>query len=316
MKTILTVLLLTILFFSVPLQSYGLEIDFILEARAKTGTTKELVYENETLISQLNWIDHVVPTVGFTGQFGIHNFLLRLGMVFAVPVISGEMENFDYLIAGSTDPSHYSWHDSYLDKDFSLNLEAGYEIKLGRWHITPSVGFQYHNRKWTGSDGYLQYPDIGHWTGNEPKVNLNGPVISYEQAVWFPYFGLEAGFSYFFPHEGKFRLAVHGGIYPYIWAEANDIHYLRNKQFYDSMRGGLGGYFGISVGFFPARANGLGFIFYSGNEVIRNVRGTTSFNNTGISDGPLIITEGHSAGTEIIQWYGSLRIFIPVFRRR
>ena len=106
------------------------------------------------------------------------------------------------------------------------------------------------------------------------------------------------------------------GIYPHIWVEANDIHFLRNMQFYDSMRGGIGHSVAIRSEFFPQRANGIGFATdISLWERISNVRGTTSSNNTGIATGPAVITEGFSAGTEILQWHVSFGIIIPLFRR-
>jgi len=314
MKIVISILFLFLVFFGIS-PSYGVEITFILETGFRNGSTKEFVFEGDKCISLLEWNDRVVPTVGFTGQIGVRNFTFRLNLDFAVPVISGEMENYDYLIADSFSPSHYSWHDVYLDKDFKFSIEGGYEIQLKNWYITPSIGMQYLNRKWTATDGYLQYPDMGHWTGNEQKVNLNGPVIGYEQAVWYPFAALETGFTHIFPFECKIRVSIKCGIYPYIWAETNDNHFLRNTQFYDSLRGGIGGFIGIFSSFFPVRTNGIGFIFYSGSEIIKNVKGSTSSKNTGIANGPLIITEGYSGKTEIMQWYTSLSIFIPIHNR-
>ena len=315
MKSTLITLFLPLLFLGVVSPSGGLEIGFLFEAGVRTGITQELVYEGETRISQLDWIDRVAPIVGFTGQVVARNFFSRLGVSFAVPIRSGEMENFDFLIADSTAASHYSWHEIYLDKDFTVGIEGGYEFRLGNFHVTPSLGFRYHNRKWTASGGFLQYPVIGPWTGDEPMVGLHGPVISYEQAIWFPFAALELGFNHVFPRGSRIRLAASGNIYPHVWVEASDIHFLRNIQFYDSMSGGIGWRFGISKGVFPGRANGIGFIGYFGREMITNARGPTATSNTGISDGQLIITEGHSGGTDIGQWHFSLRVFVPLFRQ-
>ncbi|MCL2381675.1 MAG: omptin family outer membrane protease [Treponema sp.] len=316
MKTVFAVLFLPLLFFSTPPKSSGLEIDFIFHTGVRFGLTQELVYEGNNRISQLDWTDLTVPNIGFTVHAGARNFFFRAGLVSAIPAVSGEMENFDFLIPGSQEVSHYSWHENNLDKDFTLSFEAGYEFRFGIWRVTPSAGFQFRNRKWTASGGFLQYPVMGPWTGEEPKVRLNGPVISYEQAMWFPFVSLGIGFDHTFPHEGRWRVSIVGSIFPYIWAEANDIHFLRNMQFYDSMRGGIGYSFTLRYEFYPQRANGIGFItdFIHG-ERITNVRGTTSSNTTGISSGPPIISEGFSAGTEIAQWHVSFSVVIPLFRR-
>lgn len=225
------------------------------------------------------------------------------------------MEDYDYLIPNSIEPSNYSWHDNYLDKDFSCDIEGGYIFHLANWYITPSIGFKYFNRKWTASDGYLQYPATGAWSGDEQKVSLNGPVISYEQAVWYPYITMELGYNHIFSNENRIKIAIRGAIYPYICAETNDIHFLRNMQFYDSLRGGIGWNYGVIVGFYPKNINDLGLIFYFGSEFIKDVTGTTSANNTGINNGSLIISEGYSGKIEITQFHVNLSIFIPLFRR-
>jgi hypothetical protein len=41
----------------------------------------------------------------------------------------------------------------------------------------------------------LQYPVYGKWTGEEPKQNIAGAVVSYEQAVWFPSISLTTGYT-------------------------------------------------------------------------------------------------------------------------
>jgi len=315
MKTLFNILLFFFLLCGVPLRSACLEIDCIFETGFRNGTTKEFVYEEEKCISRLDWNDKIVPTAGFFGQIEVYNFFLKLGITSAIPVMSGVMEDYDYLIPNDSEPSHYSCHDLYLDKDFSCNIEGGYKFQLINWYITPSVGFKYFNRKWTASDGYLQYPIAGSWTGNEQKINLNGPVISYEQAVWYPYATLELGYNHAFPNESKIQIAIQGAIYPYICAETNDIHFLRNMQFYDSLRGGIGWNYGVTIGFYPQNLNGVGFTLYTGGEFINNVKGTTSSNNTGINDGSLIITEGYSGKIEITQFYVKLSIIIPLFCR-
>ena len=315
MKISLGALLLAVFFLGAPFRSDGLEIDFTFGTGLMTGVTQELVYEGERLLSRLDWIDRAVPNVDLSARISARNFFLRFGLTSAIPVTIGEMENIDFLDRGSPEITNYSRHNSKLDRDFTLGLEAGYEIPLGLWHMTPSAGVRFRNRKWTGSGGYKQYPESGPWTGNEPRVWFNGPVISYEQTIWFPFLALEIGYEHIFPREDRARFSITGSLYPAVWVEADDVHFLRNTVFHDSMSGGVGWSFALRSEFYPRRANGIGFILDLRTERIANVRGSTSSNNTGILTGPPSISEGHSAGTEVTQWYVSLGVIIPLLRR-
>ena len=160
-------------------------IDFTYETSIalRNSVTKEYVYEGEKCISRLDWIDNIIPILSFTGQGEFFNVIIRTRIDTAVPVKSGVMEDYDFLIEGDSAPSQYSRHDAYGDKDFSCMFETGYRFRFSGWEIPPALGFSYINRKWTAQDGYLQYPVYGKWTGDEPKQNIVGTVISYEQAV-------------------------------------------------------------------------------------------------------------------------------------
>jgi len=310
------ILLFLFMLFGAQVLSDAIEIDLIFETGLRSGITQELVYQGDVRRSQLDWVDRAVPLVGITAHISESSgFFSKLGLSFAVPVRSGTMENRDFLLTTSALVSHYSWHEIFSDRDFSASIKAGYEFRFGSFHITPSVGFRYHNRKWTAIGGYLQYPVAGPWTGMEPRVLLHGPVVSYEQNIWFPFAALQAGFSHVFPDASTVRLAASVGVYPFIRAEAEDVHFLRNTQFNDSMRGGIGWNVGITAGFFPRRSNGLGFAAHIGYEAIVNVRGTTTITDTGISAGLPVVPAGWSGGTDISQWYFSLKVSIPVLRR-
>jgi outer membrane protease len=94
------------------------------------------------------------------------------------------------------------------------------------WRIVPSAGFVYRNRKWTAADGFLQYPVSGLWTGDEPKQEVHGPVISYEQALWFPVITLKAGYTL----KNCFLFSAGGSLYPVMWGDTIDNHLLRSEQ--------------------------------------------------------------------------------------
>lgn len=104
-------------------------------------------------------------------------------------------------------------------------LNVGYQLKISKISIQPNLIFQYKNQKFSGRNGYYQYPNLGDWTGNEEKVFLNGNIISYE--------------SQYFIFAG-------GNLSPYIYGSAVDCHYLRSKEFFDSFSGKFG--FDLSCG--------------------------------------------------------------------
>jgi outer membrane protease len=129
--------------------------------------------------------------------FLLITLLSGISRLFATDIyvaIGGRMEDYDFLIAGSNEVSHYSRHESYLDKDFTGTLALSYVIRLGVWNLEPGIGFSYSNRKWSAQDGYVQYPISGIWNGNEPKQSVSGTIISYEQALWFPFISLNVAY--------------------------------------------------------------------------------------------------------------------------
>jgi len=312
MKVLFNVIFLFVFFFFLHFPVFSLDFFIYFDSGIKQGITNEFVYEGDKCISRLDWKDEIVPVLNITGMLKTHNIFLKLGMLSVVPVKSGVMEDFDYLVTGSTKPSHYSQHDTFLDKDFRSKVECGYDFIFEYWHITPSVGFQYFNRKWTASNGFLQYPSTGLWTGDEFKTLINGSVISYEQAVWFPFCTIEVGYDFTFGIKGKIYIGLNGSIYPYIWANTNDTHFLRNVQFYDDLKDGIGWCSVLTISFYPENLNGLGFIFRSGHEALLKIKGNTSSSSTGIYSGPLVIDEGFSAKMESNYWFLSVGIIVPV----
>ncbi|MCL2558297.1 MAG: omptin family outer membrane protease, partial [Treponema sp.] len=199
MKIAIKALLLSAAFLGAAFSSHSLEVDLMVGAGLRAGTTWELVFEGEKMISALEWNDRAVPSVGFDVRASAGGFFLGVEAAFAIPMRSGEMENRDFLLPGSAATSHFSRHNAYLDKDFSASAEAGYKFRLGNFFAAPVMGFGYRNRKWVATGGYLQYPSGSlPWTGDEPKLPLSGPIISYEQAIRYPFVGLEAGLGHAF----------------------------------------------------------------------------------------------------------------------
>ena len=241
----------------------------------KNGSVNELVYENENQISKLVWDQSMSPQFGIDINFKIWRFFIKTQQINSIPIKSGYLEDFDYLTSNANEISHYSKHDSYLDKDFSAN---------------------YQNRKWSAQDGFLQYPLIegNPWTGNEPKQSLTGTVISYEQSLWYPYFGLENIVHI----NSSLFLGILAFYYPYVSIDSLDSHFLRSKQFYDIMRDGSGVKIEGWLVIMPFKTQKSVGIKIAANYENFSSYGNSSTNNIGINNNKFIQSDIVSSGTK------------------
>jgi outer membrane protease len=277
---------------------HALDFTFETSGGILTGKTSEYVYEGDKCVSRLDWQDNVVPAVLVSGKVDFFGVFLRLGMLSAVPVQNGTMEDYDFLVAGSDDPSLYSKHDAYLDKYFDGSIALGYDLHILNWRIIPSAGFTYRNRKWTAADSFLQYPVSGLWTGEEPRQEVYGPVISYEQALWFPTIALELDY---YVLKDRFLFSVGGSLYPVMWSDTIDNHILRSVQFYDTLREGFGGNINIGFKYYFGDNERLALQVSVGYEKI-GLKGNTAMKETGVSDDKLVVTDGYGSRMESGQW--------------
>jgi outer membrane protease len=288
-----------------PLRLSAVDYSFDIGGGLKGGMTKEYVYEGEKCISRLDWADDSVPVLTFAGQAEFPNMretlspklFMRAALTTAVPVKSGAMEDYDFLIPGSTAPSLYSKHDAYLDKDITFDFWMGAIFRFWNWKLVPSVGMSYTNRKWTAQDGYLQYPASGPWTGDEPKQGVSGPVISYEQALMYPFVSLSAGYTV----KNRIAFTLTGSISPFLIGETVDSHFLRSVRFYDTFKGGdffsdgFAWTAGLSIQYYPVSQKQLAFFIRGGYKGISNLTGSTASGKTSLDDGTLVTDEGYSS---------------------
>lgn len=293
-----------VLLFVLPLSALS-ALDFTLETDGGilAGSTREYVYEGEKCVSRLDWGGSVTPVLSFAGQASLYGAFLQLKITSAVPVQNGMMEDYDFLIAGSDEPSLYSKHDAYLDKYFDASAMLGYDLRIAGWRITPSAGFAYRNRKWTAADGFLQYPVTGLWTGEEPKQELYGPIISYEQAFWFPVIALEASYVL----KERFLLSAGGSLYPVMRGDTVDNHLFRQTQFYDTLREGFGGNIDVRFCYYFDSGKRSALKLSAGYEKTA-LHGGTAMRETGVSDDKLLVTEGYSSRMESEQWTVTLGV--------
>jgi plasminogen activator len=286
-----------------------LSISFEFQIGFVAGQTSEYVFENDKCISRLDWDENYSPYIKFDVQVLAWNYFISTAITSLIPDKSGSMQDYDFLNSGSTSPSHYSKHDAYLDKHIIVFAGTGYIFKIfNNLTLSPVVGIEYQNRKWTAQDGYLQYPVYGSvWTGAEQKQSVNGPVISYEQMFYYPHAGMEI----IYMMNQMFDISCEGAYYPKIHVETIDNHFLRSVSFYDIMNNGFGYKVGIGLLFFPNRnvenlSYGLNFSY----SYFSAMEGNTSSAAIGISDGTFNIDEGYSSGTKSDLWTVSLSVIM------
>ena len=227
--------------FSANAQNFSFSVD--THVGLMFGHTHEYVYRGDRQISRLEWDENAVPFANAALIFRFRNVFLNGTIRAAIPVTSGKMRNFDYLLPNSDALTHFSQHNAFLDRHNNFNVSVGYNHDIKNFSLSPSLGFVFSNRKWTASDGFLQYALSGTaLQGNEPIRTVTGPVVIYELTKM--YFSASLAFSYSFLD--RFRISLNFQAFPYIWAHALDHHILRATEFFDHMPGGRGGSLGLT----------------------------------------------------------------------
>jgi outer membrane protease len=179
---------------------FGVDKPFSLEVETGLGllygAANEHVFKAATEdsrggeISKLEWQEQFVPTANISGRAGWYGVFLGGSLRAAVSADAGRVLDTDY--QNDAEMGHYPYlyadHVSHLDSHVDLQGELGYAVHLRfpavDLRIAPSLGYFYRNRKWAASSGYHQVAVEGEtWTGSEPKENIWGQVMSYEQAL-------------------------------------------------------------------------------------------------------------------------------------
>jgi outer membrane protease len=269
------------------------------------GGMTEYVYEEGRAheLSRLEWEENFVPYVAIAGDFSFRNFFVDVGVITAIPVRSGFMKDYDFMLPGSDAASHFSRHDALFDKHLEISPKIGYTFDFGDWRLSPQVGFLYRNRKWSAVDGYVQYPRSGPWTEDAPKQDMAGVVISYEELIWFPTVTLSGSYTI----KKRYDIGLTATYYPYLHVDTVDSHMLRSTRFHDTMKGGWGGLGELSVTYVPRGTDLLNFIFAVGFEGIYPPKGSTASGAIGYDDG-LIIDKGYQSKMESSLWWVSLGV--------
>jgi outer membrane protease len=274
------------------------------------GGMTEYVYEKgrDQELSRLEWEENFVPYVVVSGELDIWKFFLEASVITAIPIRSGLMRDYDYMLPGSDVQSHYSEHDAIFDKHLEIAPKLGYFFSIGRFSFAPSIGILFRSRKWTATGGFAQYPSVGAWSEDTPKEKMAGAVISYEESTWFPTVSLESGFAI----NDRFNLGLTAVWYPYLDIKTIDSHYIRKTQFHDTMRGGMGCLAELSIMYSlysKRKATGHHFLAAVGYEGLFPPKGTTDIGSVGYDTG-LVRDENYQSKMESNLFWFSLGIML------
>ncbi len=268
------------------------------EAIISWGSVEELVFQNSQQVSRLIWNTNFVPHLGLKGELQYRGLIGSLEISTSFPIRSGNLEDFDFLLEDSNRPSQYSWHEAYLDKDMKFRASFGLRLHIGaKLAISSLAGISYENRKWSGQNGYLQYPLSGYWTGNEKLQSLAGTVISYEQALWYPFLSVVSELI----NSSIANVLICFSWIPYLEIHALDNHFIRDPpvQFYDQLRNGMGGEGAVKL-IFPWKSQQASAAFWYIKLGVRtfSVTGTTASRIIGLGDGSFLMDPVYSAGSK------------------
>lgn len=132
-------------------------LDFTFESDVglKNGRVDEIVYQDEKMISLLEWNVLLLPTINLKTNFTIKNFIFDCNCIFAIPTKLGNLKDYDFLSFETSGITHFSRHDLIVDNDFSFNFNIGYNfLEANKFYLSSFLGFSYGNRKYTARDGY------------------------------------------------------------------------------------------------------------------------------------------------------------------
>lgn len=234
-----------------------------------TGKVEEYVYDGKNVLSRLDWKDYGVIIGEVNGKVSWRNLFIGAGVSAGLPVMSGIMEDFDFLTY-TKNPTNYSKHELHVEHKFDFSGKLGVRFDVWKFSVSPSIGLTFRTQKWIAKNGFRQYyvgwdykPPLPatELTWNEPKVYndyAGKNVISYLQQIFLLSLGINTEFDF----NRNVSLSLGGAFYPYLHVEAIDEHLIRNIQFYDIMDGGMG--FSGNIGFRYKRfVAGLKYEYYA-----------------------------------------------------
>jgi len=217
------------------------------------GQAKEIVFPSDTkaeLLSLLLWDIKPVFYYGLTLDFSRAQpmtqwgFFANLSLKNGIPVISGNMEDRDWMSKENTALTHYSIHDNFTEKLFFFDVSTGFSFPFKRVLLMKTyLTVSYMHFAFSGKFGYGTYAR-SKGDGKYESIDENPvyysfadreKIITYTQN-WFiiaPGISLGCYFNTRFCAELVFQIS------PLVFCNDLDQHLTTYTQYRDYMRGGI-----------------------------------------------------------------------------
>ena len=220
------------------------------------GLARELVYSTSAFngksytLSELDWdIKPLYYTRASLALNTSQGFVASLDVQMGIPGKTGSSTDSDWLNYdkyGDPTLTNYLHLDCITERAILLDAQVGWEFPLANWmSLEPYAAFGFMDFKWTGRDGYFQYPP--NWFGggaslpypaasSQPRIDEAGDAIIYEQTYFIPAAGLAARFI----AGNDVDISVSFSFSPFVFCNDQDNHMLgQTHDFYDYTKGGL-----------------------------------------------------------------------------
>lgn len=210
------------------------------------GKAKEHVYDYENpdgsrrQLSRLDWDIDGVAMGGFNGSARVTDRLtLNGGLWLALSKGSGQMEDYDWMLVGRSEWTHYSLSDVDVERGYVFDVNVAYDVfRSDALRASVAVGYKQDGWEWEDSGIFLLYPEYGY----VPVFLYGENMINYEQEFRMPYLGASVEWSAFSIPAGALSGDVvfsgYGVYSPYLWATDWDEHVARDLHFKETFEGG------------------------------------------------------------------------------
>jgi len=202
-----------------------------------TGEANEHVFDYENpdgsrrQLSRLDWdLSEIFMAGGQVSVTLLKDFSFNGGFWSALTEGNGEMDDYDWLDVGSSEPTHYSLSEVDVTEGYIFDFNGAYEF-YARQGLSMNVlaGYKQNGWTWTDRGVYLLYPEYG-----PDPVYVNGEnMIDYEQEFKMPYLGLNASLAL-----KGFSLSAYLNYSPMVTATDWDHHIARTIYFKDTFEDG------------------------------------------------------------------------------
>jgi plasminogen activator len=251
MKRIVIMSALTMCAFLLPDKSYAFQADNLMGPAIESekrwafevsigqlnGDAVEHVYDydgpggSRRQLSRLDWdLNDIVMGGGrVTYKLG-ETWTLNGGIWLALTEGSGEMDNYDWLLVNSAEPTHYSLSEVDVTEGYIIDLNVAWDfLKRDNLIVRGLLGYKQNGWTWEDRGVFALYPEYGYI-----PIDLGGEnYIDYEQEFRIPYIGASA--------DGRFDQFSFSGYLawsPLVAANDWDHHIAREIRFKESFEGG------------------------------------------------------------------------------